>query len=309
MNRFKNILFFADGVHEPSTALTRAINLAESNGARLTIVDVLEPVDVPNEIAVRFDVDLLDILKQRRLETLNSMIDPYQQPERLIYTKVLVGKPFIEIIRSVKKTGYDLVMKAARPPAGLSERLFGSTDMHLLRKCPCPVWVDRPGAKSSYTRVLAAVDILAEPRDNCSQLVMALSTSLAKRESAEPAIVHAWSLHGESMLRDGRFRLSQTELNLLLDSAESRHRRLFDELLAPYQLATKDSSVYLIKGEAAPTIREVAEKLEADVIVMGTVGRSGIPGLFIGNTAEEVLQTTHASVLAVKPESFTSPVT
>jgi nucleotide-binding universal stress UspA family protein len=41
---------------------------------------------------------------------------------------------------------------------------------------------------------------------------------------------------------------------------------------------------------------------------MGTVGRSGIPGLFIGNTAEEVLQNARASILAVKPPSFVSPV-
>ncbi len=41
---------------------------------------------------------------------------------------------------------------------------------------------------------------------------------------------------------------------------------------------------------------------------MRTVGRIGIPGLLIGNTAEEVFQTTNCSVLAVKPEGFQSPV-
>ena len=39
---------------------------------------------------------------------------------------------------------------------------------------------------------------------------------------------------------------------------------------------------------------------------MGTVGRLGIPGLFIGNTAEEIFQTTKCSVLAVKPDGFKS---
>jgi nucleotide-binding universal stress UspA family protein len=41
---------------------------------------------------------------------------------------------------------------------------------------------------------------------------------------------------------------------------------------------------------------------------MGTVGRTGLPGFFIGNTAEEVLQTATTSVLAVKPAGFESPV-
>ena len=53
---------------------------------------------------------------------------------------------------------------------------------------------------------------------------------------------------------------------------------------------------------------KLAEQLPADLIVMGTVGRVGIPGFFIGDTAEEVLQTTRASVLAVNPADFASPV-
>jgi nucleotide-binding universal stress UspA family protein len=67
--------------------------------------------------------------------------------------------------------------------------------------------------------------------------------------------------------------------------------------------------LYFPDGETVPSIRQLAERLPADLIVTGTVGRSGIPGFFIGNTAEEVLQTTQASVLAVKPRNFVSPVT
>ena len=52
-----------------------------------------------------------------------------------------------------------------------------------------------------------------------------------------------------------------------------------------------------------------SQEVEADLVVIGTVGRTGIPGLIIGNTAENVLQTTSASVLAVKPSGFVSPVT
>ena len=45
-----------------------------------------------------------------------------------------------------------------------------------------------------------------------------------------------------------------------------------------------------------------------DLVVMGTVARSGIAGMLIGNTAERVLRKLPCSVLAVKPEGFTSPV-
>lgn len=66
--------------------------------------------------------------------------------------------------------------------------------------------------------------------------------------------------------------------------------------------------VHLVNGDPSQVIRSVAEGLPADLVVMGTVGRVGIPGFFIGNTAEEVIQTTSASVLAVKPAGFVSPV-
>lgn len=308
MKRFKNILYFADGSSEVLPALHRAVKLAETNHARLTIIDVLEPVETPSEIATRFGVNLRDILRERRLETLQGLAAPFTTEDSLIYTEVLFGTAFIEVIRAVRRGRYDLVIKAARPPADFSEHLFGSTDMHLLRKCPCPVWIDHPAAASPYANVLAAVDPLAPPGEGCDTLVMDLASSLASREAAQLTVVHAWRLEGESMLRHGRLRLPKPELEELLQATESRHRDGLAALLRPYQMNPDDPGVHLSKGEPASVIRRLAEELPADLIVMGTVGRVGVPGFFIGNTAEEVLQTTKASVLAVKPADFVSPV-
>lgn len=305
MKRFENILFFADGDTEVGVALRRAMALADSNRARLTVVDVIEPVDSPKKVSTHLGRDLSDLLRERRLETLVGLVKPFEQ---LIYTEVFSGVPFVEVIRAVRRNGYDLVAKSARPPAGFSDRLFGSTDMHLLRKCPCPVWIDRPAATDSYANILAAVDPLAPTGEGCDRLVMDLATSLAKTEEAALTVVHAWRLGGESMLRHGRFRLPENELNDLLRSTESTHRDQLGALLGSYDMGPEDPGVHLIRDEAAPAIRRIAEALPADLIVMGTVGRTGVPGFFIGNTAEEVLQTTMASVLAVKPAGFVSPV-
>lgn len=309
MKRFKNILYFADGESAPSPALQRALRLADTNGARLTVVDVLEPLDTPGEIASRLNRDLGEILAEQRQQVLDELAETSAHDNTLIYTKVLFGIPFVEVIRAVKLGGYDLVIKSARCPAGLSERLFGSNDMHLLRKCPCPVWIDRPNAAPHYTHILAAVDPMAPAGEGCDDQVMSLASSLAVRESASLSVAHAWHLDGESMLRHGRLRVPAIELQQLLQGAEDRHREKLAALLGRYGLSAGDPAVHLVKGEAAPSIRQLAEQLPADLIVMGTVGRSGIPGFFIGNTAEEVLQTTQASVLAVKPGNFVSPVT
>ncbi|MBT2968747.1 MAG: hypothetical protein B6D72_16200 [gamma proteobacterium symbiont of Ctena orbiculata] len=308
MKRFKNIVYFAEDTHEPDHALERAFLLAKNNQARLTMLDVIQPIDIPREVTDRFDFDLVERLKQQRLEQLEALADSFKSTDSLTYAKVLVGTPFIEVIQAVATHGYDLVIKSARCCDGLSDRLFGSTDLHLLRKCPCPVWVDRPGAAAQYEQVLAAVDPMAPANDNCAELVMDLATSLGRRESAKVDVVHAWTVHGESLLRDGRFRLSQTEYDLLMNQTKYQHWEPLQELLQNYALSAGDDTVHLVKGEPSTVIHQISDRLNADLIVMGTVGRSGIPGLFIGNTAEEVLQNTRASILAVKPPSFVSPV-
>lgn len=306
MKRFKNILYFADGATESCSALERAVSLARSNHARLTVLDVVDEVESLPEIQQRFHIDLDKILLEQRQDALDNLIASYNA-EDLIYVQVVTGVPFVEVIRAVLRNGHDLLIKAARSPSGLSERLLGSVDMHLLRKCPCPVWIDRPGPDRPYRNVLAAVDP-AVGDDGVDKLIMDLASSLAARESARLSVVHTWRLQGEAMLRSGRARISAAEVETFVEGAKIQHRDRLDSLLSRYGMSVDDPAVYLVKGEPASRIRELSAKLDADLIVMGTVGRSGIPGLIIGNTAEEVLQTTQASVLAVKPKGFVSPV-
>jgi nucleotide-binding universal stress UspA family protein len=99
-----------------------------------------------------------------------------------------------------------------------------------------------------------------------------------------------------------------SELEALTEQARQTHQDGLDSLLEPFGLSSSDPEVYLLKGNPAATIHSLSGDLKADLVVMGTVGRTGIPGFFIGNTAEEVLQAATASVLAVKPKDFVSPV-
>ena len=62
-----------------------------------------------------------------------------------------------EDIWRLNRGGHDLVIKNAEP-GGLSGSSFGANDMHLMRKCPCPVWIIKPTERHKYHRILAAVD-------------------------------------------------------------------------------------------------------------------------------------------------------
>lgn len=308
MKRFKNILYFADGALENNHALERAVQLAHSNGARLTVIDVLEKIRSSSEIERVFGTDLNQILRDRRQQDLDKLVETCGTADTPMQTQVVTGIAFVQVIRTVLVNGHDLLIKAAKPPRGLSERVLGSTDMHLLRKCPCPVWIDRPNVAFPYASVLAAVELEAEQGEGCDRMIMELASSLAQRESARLDVVHAWEMEGESLLRDAGSRVSRTEFEHLREITRNKHKTVFDVLLADYAMNSDDEKVHLINGEAASTIRSLSRELESDLVVMGSIGRTGIPGLIIGNTAEEVMQNIDASILAVKPPGFVSPV-
>ena len=308
MNRFKNILFLADRDEGLSASLDRAVDIANTNHARLTVMDVTAEIGIADYIKRVYSVDLNEQLREQRMQFLERLTQQYTEKGVPVYTKVASGTPFIEVVRAVQRNAHDLVIKVAEHDSGLVSSLFGSTDMHLMRKCPCPVWIDRAGDESSYQRILAAVDPFDDESGNLQRLIMDLATSLAEREHATLDVLHVWEVPGAFMLANGRARIPRAELDLLHKDTETSHREALDVLLSAYGLGTGSGNVQLLNGRPAKIISAFAREREHDLIVMGTLGRAGIAGLFIGNTAEDVLREAQTAVLTVKPDGFVTPV-
>jgi Universal stress protein family len=158
MKRFKDILCVAAPGAECKPVLERAVTLAENNQASLTVVEVTEritagirmPKGGPNA------ADLQAATIRAHEQEMDSLIEPCRQRIDM-QAKVLIGTPFLEIVREVLRNGRDLVIKTAEI-CDWQDRLFGSDDMHLLRKCPCPVWLIKAEAPKSFRCILAAVD-------------------------------------------------------------------------------------------------------------------------------------------------------
>ena len=102
--------------------------------------------------------------------------------------------------------------------------------------------------------------------------------------------------------------MTSSEFDNWVRQARDLHKQRLAELLMPYRLDELQSQVYMLKGEPGHLIPELAEKLEVGLMVMGTLGRSGVAGLLIGNTAERILRQVRCSVLTVKPDGFVTPV-
>jgi universal stress protein E len=306
MKRFKNILYLAHGNAEVEGALARAVGLARANGARLTLLDVMEDLSESPLRRWLGGEEVQTLGAEERIAQLARLAEPLRG-EVSLDVRVRWGRPFMETIRTVLEGRHDLLVMPSEGRRPLASRLFGSTDLHLLRKCPCPVWVHAQGHQGGYGRVLAAVDTSPDAPENLARLVLDLATSQARREGAELHVVHAWRLEGESLLRSGRARLPGPEVDRLLEGVRREHAARLEALLAAYP-GHEAFHVHLVKAHADRAIIDTAAAQRADLLVMGTVGRTGVPGLFIGNTAEGVLGEVKCSVLAVKPAGFVSPV-
>jgi len=311
VKRFKNILLLADQGTDDYAILRRAAALAKNNRARLTIIDVIEelPRDMRMLIVVITPVELQKRVIQERQKQLERLVAPIRKEGLRVGVNVLIGTPFLEIIRQVLRQKHDLVIMAAEGRSGLKGRLFGSTSLHLMRKCPCPVWVMKPTWHERFHRILAAVDpMFAEEEKNPLNIkIMELATSLAQMEQSELHIMHAWNFQGKHLLRV-RGRMSGEPIDQLANQTRAIHKEGFDELIGNYSLKNLNHRLHFLKGDPAVLITDLAAEHGIDLLVMGTVCRIGVAGFFIGNTAENVLQQVDCSVLTVKPEGFVSPV-
>jgi universal stress protein E len=310
MERFKNILVAASpGQLQPLT-LRGAIDLADANNAHLTVLDVVTPLPAwRRTMSVEGRViDIEAALLRDREERLRHLVENTRGgPDTEVI--VTVGEPYLEVIRRVLNDGHDLVM-AGEPAADKPvDPQLSSGVMHLLRKCPVPVWVMRPSLARNL-RVLALVD--PNPTDpvrhGLNDLIVELASSLARREEGELHIAHAWTLAGEATLRSSPYvGLPGPIVDVMVRDTEAIRREQLD-VLATRHVTASERSIHMVAGAPGEVLPRLADRLDIALIVMGTVGRTGLRGLIMGNTAETILRSVRCSVLAVKPEGFVTPV-
>ena len=254
-------------------------------------------------------INIQEYVIQQEQRSLEQFVAAIQHAGIQVSSKTIYGIPFIKVIQEVLRGQHDLVMITADGRGGVREMLFGNTTLHLMRKCPCPVWVIKPGQPKRFSRILAAVDLAQDDKDRTAlaNKIIELASSLARLGPSELLIVHAWRMPGESMIR-GRGEFSTADIEGLLRETQATHRQWLIDLLQQHPMEGLKLEVYLLKGEAGSLVAELALAKAVDLIIMGTISRAGIAGLFIGNTAEKVLHQVDCSMLTIKPVGFITPV-
>jgi nucleotide-binding universal stress UspA family protein len=305
MKQFKNVLLVA-----PLNAqlLSQAKSLLKTSQSKLTLMSVAPVLD---ESLVKTDsgktVDLQKLLKSDLEEELAKHAKTLEGEDFRVRTVVTSGQPFIEVIRQVISKKHDVVIMLADGVTSVREQLFGTLSSHLMRKCPCPVWIIKPTRRKKLRSVFAAVDPdPANPnRNKLNVEILERALTIAQSHNAKLHVVHAWNSIGGDASRSRRW-MTKAEIRIYVEQVAREHKRRLNQLLE----SSGDGSeiVHMIQGHPGTVISELVQREDADLLVMGTVCRTGIPGFFIGNTAEMILSQVDCSVLTVKPQEFESPV-
>jgi len=306
MNQFRRILLVSHAEPQELQALRHALQLAARNGARLDIL-ILYPT-LPPEIQP-YRESLEQGLKLRLTDAMTGLIPAGTSPEIHLET-VSTGIPSVEVIRRVLAEGYDLVVKEA-DSGDTREAGLHAGDMELLRKCPCPVWLCRPFRhEPSRLKIGVAIDPVSEEpaAHGLSVRLLRLGGALASLYAVPLHVISCWDFPLENYLRHSTWvSLPETELTDLVVQTRSRHEHTLERLIQEAGIDTP-LEIHRMRGPAAKSIPHLVEAGCVDVLIMGTVARTGIPGFVIGNTAEDILRKIDCSLLALKPEGFVSPV-
>ena len=256
-------------------ALELAVRVARARDARLTVLHCRESVG---------DAERAQL--EGVLETLVSEVVPEAVP---VKTGVVQGTPWVELTRSAVELASDVVIvgRSARRPETTG------TPLELLRRCPRHVWVVHPEVSSVPTKVLAATDLSA-----VGDRAVEVGHRIAETFAAELHALHAYSMPAHVQLERGR---DPTEAQREIAEIEQRAKEHIEVH------AGEAARIHVVCDTPSHAIKTAITSLSIDLLVTGTVSRTGLARWLIGSTAARLVNKVGCSVLALKPDDFPVP--
>lgn len=275
MHPYRDLLVLPDLRGDLDAAVERAAGLSEAWDAQVTLALPEAP-----EAAAR----------------LEAWAAPLRARGLIVFTR-LFSEPFVpQAAKAARNDGYDLVLVAVdgeHGPSPMADRL--------LRDGAAAVLQVGPGDGRPARRVLVGVDPddMDADRTALSDRVLRVARAVAHAEGATLSVVQAWQAPGERLVvlrADG-----DTEAAYYAEMSRLRALRALARLVTPQGLDASGPHVHLEKGPPDEVVPAVAAEIDADLVVLGTVGRRGAWRRLLGSTAERVARVCPGALLTVTP--------
>jgi universal stress protein E len=209
------------------------------------------------------------------------------------------------IVRKAEDSRADFVIKDTHYHSALQRAVFSNTDWSLIRNCAATLWLAKPRPPGQKPCFVAAVDPLHE-RDKPAALdkrIVATAQSLSGALNGEVHVFHAYDVAvAFAVSTDAMTMPIALPLNDIADAMRAEHTEAVERLCKEHGIVPE--RMHVVQGGTRQQLLALTDTLRADAVVMGAISRSGLKGLFIGNTAEDVLDRLHCDLVIVKPTGF-----
>jgi universal stress protein E len=307
----KSILVAIHHPHErQQLGLARAAQLARRAGARLRLFhSTFYSYAAGPQFAHATIAQGIDKALAEDRAALEKLALPLRRSGLQVSVEVSWDYPAHEsIVREVLRSKPDLVVAESHRHTRGARLFLSNTDWQLIRLCPAPLLFVKQHSAYGRAQVLAAVDPLHhhDKPARLDQQVVDYGATMAALHGGRLDVIHAYlpvsqylsGPLGEPLVVpiDPRIEAQQ----------QKRIDRAMSKLVAPLSLPR--NRVHVSVGTPESAIVRLARASEVDLVVMGAVSRRGLERVFIGSTAERIIDRLTCDVLIVKPSRFKTPV-
>lgn len=307
METYQNILAVIDPSTEKQKALERALFLAKCTKANVTAF--LSIFDFSYEMTTMLSSDEREAMRQTviddRTRWIEEAISSMEHDGIAIEVKVVWhNRPFEAVIEQVIDNGFDVVIKGTHQHDKLKSVIFTPTDWHLLRKCPCPVLLVKEHSWPENGNIIAAVNVGSDEVEHQSlnNRITEESLNLGKIIKSNVHLVNSFPGTPVNIAIE----IPEFDASQYNDTMLQHHQDSMNAHAEKFGIPTENTRVK--EGLPEDVIESAANELDAELVILGTIGRTGISAALIGNTAEHVIDRLNCDVLALKPEGYKSPL-
>ncbi len=307
MEKYQRILAIIDLAHDNQKALKRAIELANKTHASITAF--LTIYDFSYEMTTMLSTDERDAMRTSvindRLQWLNNIVNAMPHLGVNIDCKVVWhNRPFEQIIDQVLTHNYDIVIKGTHQHDKLKSVIFTPTDWHILRKCPCPVLLVKDHSWPKDGNILASINVGSEDQEHQSlnNKITEEGLNLASLIDANVHLVNSFSGTPVNIAIE----IPEFNAQEYNDSMRIHHEKAMAEHAKQVNIAPENT--HIREGLPEDVIEALSIELDAELVILGTIGRTGLSAALIGNTAEHVIDKLNCDLLALKPDGYISPL-
>lgn len=287
----QRILVATDFSTRSDRALRRASLLARQSSADLTLVHVIDD-DQPGR--------LVEIERREATALLHDLARTVREADKITCdSRVVLGTPFQEIANAADELGADLIVLGPHRRQILRDSFLGTTAERAIRHSRRPIMMANAVPAGPYRTILIAVDF-----SDTSLVAAQAAKKLGLFERTRIMALHVFDAPVQSPTL--RASMTMQEFERRITEEEQRVSKELDTFLHKVGIDATRQVVKLAEQSTAMAIADCARKAEADLLVVGTHGRTGIEKWFIGSVAESVLSNSDVDVLAVPPQAKAS---